>query len=100
MNKRKTDKDPNAAGYASHTPNTSTPLPGQRSAEDAAIDLTNEKEIPGGVQTGQTTRGSYGTDPSTGAGTYMDHTGVFSGKPVAQPGNDEEEEPDAVDQKI
>ncbi len=100
MSKRKIDRDPNAAGYASHTPNSNTPLPDQQSAEDEAIDFHNAEELPSGIQTGQTTRGSYGTDPSTGAGTYMDHTGVFSGKPVAQPGNDAEEEPDAVDPKI
>ena len=100
MNKRKTDPDPNAAGYASHTPKDGPPLPDQQSAEDEAMDFHNENELPAGTQTGQTARGSYGTNTSTGAGTYMDHSAVFSGKPVAQPGTDEELEPDAVDPKI
>lgn len=99
MDTRKTDKDPNAKGYAAHTPKPTT-LPDQRSAEDEAMDFQNENELPAGIQTGQTTRGSYSTDPSTGAGTYADHTGVVGSDPVAQPGNDADLEPDAVDPKI
>ncbi len=100
MAKHKKDRDPNAAGYASHTPKHIPTLPDHQSTADEAIDLRNDDEVQAGIQTGQTTRGSYATDPSTGAGTYMDHTGVVSSRPVAQPGNDEEEEPDPVDTKI
>lgn len=53
-----------------------------------------------GIQTGQTTRGSFSTDPATGAGRYADHNGTVTSRTVAQPGNEQEREPDAVDPKI
>ena len=53
-----------------------------------------------GIQTGQTTRGSYSTNPSTGAAGYADHTGVMGSTPIAQPSNDDEVEPDAIDPKL
>lgn len=59
--------------------------------------LADEDLIAIGIQTGQTTRGSYSTDQSTGAGAYQDHrAGKFGVDPVAQPGNDEDVEPDPV----
>ena len=58
-------------------------------------------EMPTGIQTGQTTRGSYSTDPATGAGRYADHrAGTFGTEDVAQPGNDEDVEPDPVDKQF
>ena len=46
--------------------------------------------------TGQTTRGSYATDSSTGAGRYMDHrTGTFGMDPVEDQGED-----DAIDPQV
>ena len=60
--------------------------------------LADEDLIPGGIQSGQTVRGSYSTDQSTGGGGYHDHrAGQFGVDQVAQPGNDEEVEPDPVD---
>lgn len=60
--------------------------------------LADEDLIPVGIQTGQTTRGSYSTDQSTGGGGYHDHrAGEFGVDNVAQPGNDEDVEPDPVD---
>ena len=45
------------------------------------------------IHTGQTTRGSYGTDSSTGAGRYMDRTeGTFGTEPV-DPEHEEPEDP-------
>src|SRR5262245_28388097 len=50
-------------------------------------------DAPGTSHTGQTTRGSYATDSSTGAGRYMDRsTGNFGVEPV-----DEQGEEDAID---
>jgi hypothetical protein len=61
----------------------------------------NDDVLPTGIQTGQTTRGSYSTDPATGGGRYADHrAGQFGTSPVAQPGNDEEVEPDPIDPKL
>jgi hypothetical protein len=77
-----------------------------------ALGLEREEEIPdlgevdqgsmaSGIQTGQTTRGSFGTDQSTGSGTYMDRrSGQFGTDPVAQPDNDGSNEPDPVDPKL
>ena len=60
--------------------------------------ITDEDVLPTGIQTGQTARGSYSTDTSTGAGRYGDHrSGTFGVDGVAQPGNDEEVEPDPID---
>ncbi|MEX1131722.1 MAG: hypothetical protein WEC15_00720 [Flavobacteriales bacterium] len=60
--------------------------------------LSDEDVLPVGIQTGQTTRGAYSTDQSTGAGGYRDHrAGQFGTDEVAQPGNDEDREPDAID---
>ncbi|MFZ1615724.1 MAG: hypothetical protein WAT41_00045 [Flavobacteriales bacterium] len=60
--------------------------------------LTDEDLLSVGIQTGQTARGSYSTDQSTGGGGYHDHrAGQFGTDPVAQPNNDEEVEPDPVD---
>ena len=60
--------------------------------------LADEDLLPIGIQTGQTTRGSYSTDQSTGGGGYHDHrAGQFGVDQVAQPGNDEDVEPDPVD---
>ncbi|MEO8069611.1 MAG: hypothetical protein ABI599_18080 [Flavobacteriales bacterium] len=60
--------------------------------------LADEDVLPGGIQTGQTARGAYSTDQSTGAGGYRDHrAGQFGTEEVAQPGNDEDREPDAID---
>ena len=59
--------------------------------------LADEDILPIGIQTGQTSRGSYSTDQSTGGGAYHDHrAGQFGVDPVAQPGNDEDVEPDPV----
>ena len=58
-------------------------------------------ELPTGIQTGQTTRGSYSTDPATGAGRYADHrAGTFGTEEVAQPGNDQTVEPDPIDPQL
>ncbi len=63
--------------------------------EEAAAD---EDLLPIGIQTGQMVRGSYSTDQSTGGGGYHDHrAGQFGVDQVAQPGNDEDVEPDPVD---
>jgi len=60
--------------------------------------LSGEEGMPVGIQIGQTARGSYSTDQSTGGGGYRDHrAGQFGTDAVAQPGNDGEIEPDAVD---
>ena len=59
--------------------------------------LADEDLVAIGIQTGQTTRGSYSTDQSTGGGGYHDHrAGQFGVDQVAQPGNDEDVEPDPV----
>ncbi|MBK9420948.1 MAG: hypothetical protein IPN44_07830 [Flavobacteriales bacterium] len=59
--------------------------------------LADEDLLSIGIQTGQTARGSYSTDQSTGGGAYHDHrAGQFGVDPVAQPGNDEDVEPDPV----
>ena len=59
--------------------------------------LADEALLPIGIQTGQMSRGSYSTDQSTGGGGYHDHrSGQFGVAPVAQPGNDEDVEPDPV----
>ena|GEM_PF-2390726 len=69
-------------------------------AEEDVV-LGDEDIMPIGIQTGQTTRGSYSTDTSTGAGRYADHrAGTFGMDDVAQPGNDEDVEPDPIDPKI
>ena len=48
------------------------------------------------THSGQTTRGSYSTDSSTGAGRYMDHSsGTFGVEPVDEEGKD-----DAIDTKL
>jgi len=60
--------------------------------------LADEDVLPAGIQTGQTARGSYSTDQSTGGGGYRDHrAGQFGTEEVAQPGNDDVFEPDPVD---
>lgn len=62
---------------------------------DTVMDDPLADSLPTGIQTGVTTRGSYSTDQSTGAGGYSDHrSGMFGTSPVAQPSNDEEREPD------
>lgn len=101
MTQRKKTSDPNDRGYAPHDPKN-LPLPDQRTAEHGAIehDATDLANVSTGIQTGQTKRGSYGTDPRTGAGRYMDHNGVVTSRRVASPGNDQEKEPDEVDPKI
>ena len=64
-------------------------------ADEAVAD---EDLLPIGIQTGQMARGSYSTDQSTGGGGYHDHrAGQFGAEQVAQPGNDEDIEPDPVD---
>ena len=69
--------------------------------EDDVIVNPTDGDMPTGIQTGQTTRGSYSTDPSTGAGRYADHrAGKFGTEDVAQPGNDQSLEPDAIDPKL
>jgi hypothetical protein len=69
-------------------------------AEEDVV-IGDEDILPSGIQTGQTARGSYSTDTSTGAGRYGDHrAGVFGVDDVAQPGNDEDVEPDPIDTKI
>lgn len=68
--------------------------------ENAGLDL-EDGTLPNGTQSGQTSRGSYSTDPSTGAGRYADHrSGQFGTEDVAQPGDDNEKEPDPIDPKI
>lgn len=63
--------------------------------------IEDEYGMPTGIQTGQTTRGSYSTDPATGAGRYADHrAGRFGTSNVAQPGNDQEVEPDPIDPQL
>jgi hypothetical protein len=70
------------------------------SEEDVVIG-GEEDILPSGIQTGQTSRGSYSTDTSTGGGRYADHrAGAFGVDDVAQPGNDEDVEPDPIDPKI
>ena len=69
-------------------------------AEEDVV-IGEEDILPTGIQTGQTGRGSYSTDTSTGAGRYADHrAGAFGVNDVAQPGNDEDVEPDPIDPKI
>lgn len=69
-------------------------------AEEDVV-IGDEDILPTGIQTGQTARGSYSTDTSTGAGRYADHrAGTFGVDDVAQPGNDEDVEPDPIDTKI
>ena len=69
-------------------------------AEEDVV-IGDEDILPTGIQTGQTARGSYSTDTSTGAGRYADHrSGTFGVEDVAQPGNDENVEPDPIDTKI
>lgn len=71
--------------------------PEVRETTDAEA-LADEDVMPAGIQAGQTTRGSYSTDQSTGGGGYHDHrAGEFGVDNVAQPGNDEDVEPDPVD---
>jgi hypothetical protein len=73
----------------------------EREAEVPDLDEVGGNGMASGTQTGQTTRGSYGSDQSTGAGTYMDRrSGIFGNEPVAQPDNDQENEPDPVDPKL
>lgn len=61
----------------------------------------DEYGMPTGIQTGQTTRGAYSTDPATGVGRYADHrAGKFGADDVAQPGNDGSVEPDPIDPKL
>ena len=68
--------------------------------QDVIINPTGG-DLPTGIQTGQTTRGSYSTDPATGAGRYADHrAGKFETSDVAQPGNDQTVEPDPMDTKF
>ncbi len=75
-------------------------LPGDPPVDPVIPDFSSGV-IPTGIQTGQTTRGSYSTDPSTGAGRYADHrAGTFGMDDVAQPGNDQQVEPDPIDPKI
>lgn len=63
--------------------------------------IEDEYGMPTGIQTGQTTRGSYSTDPATGAGRYADHrAGKFGTSDVAQPGNDQQVEPDPIDPQL
>lgn len=90
--------DPDDKGYPPPKPVEETPLPDARSEENEAIGPSADPatEIPVGIQQGQTTRGSYGTHPATGAGRYVDHTGTFATRPVAQPGTDQAEEPDTL----
>lgn len=73
--------------------------PHELAEEDVVLD--DENILPTGIQTGQTGRGSYSTDTSTGAGHYADHrAGTFGVESVAQPGNDEDVEPDPIDTQI
>ena len=73
-------------------------LPRELSEEKAIVNPTQAEELPTGIQTGQTTRGSYSTDAATGAGRYADHrAGKFGTEDVAQPGNDQRIEPDPID---
>ncbi|HEX2618119.1 MAG TPA: hypothetical protein VHL57_11295 [Flavobacteriales bacterium] len=68
------------------------------SKEEQEAPETNEDELSTGTQTGQLGRGSYSTDPATGAGRYADHrSGQFGTDDVAQPGNDQDREPDPID---
>lgn len=76
-------------------------LPRELSEEKAIVNPTQAEDLPTGIQTGQTTRGSYSTDASTGAGRYADHrAGKFGTEDVAQPGNDQLIEPDPIDPKL
>lgn len=73
-------------------------LPRELSEEKAIVNPTQAEELPTGTQSGQTTRGAYSTDASTGAGRYADHrAGKFGTEDVAQPGNDQRIEPDPID---
>lgn len=73
----------------------------ERPDEIPDLDEAGGGSMPTGTQTGQTGRGSYGTDQSTGGGAYMDRSaGTFGTEPVAQPGTDQENEPDAVDPQL
>jgi hypothetical protein len=55
---------------------------------------TEEGTMATGTSTGQTTRGSYSTDPATGGGRYGDHSsGQFSVDALGQPGSDEPIDP-------
>ena len=65
---------------------------------DQVIVNPTQGDLPTGIQTGQTTRGSYSTDPASGGGRYGDHrAGEFGTADVAQPGNDQFVEPDPID---
>lgn len=75
-------------------------IPNELRVSDVIVNPT-ASEMPTGIQTGQTTRGSYSTDPSTGAGRYADHrAGKFGTANVAQPGNDQSVEPDPIDPEL
>ncbi len=100
----KPNKDQGAAraegGLNAEQPLKDSILPGDPPVDPVIPDLSGGV-IPTGIQTGQTTRGSYSTDPSTGAGRYADHrAGTFGMDDVAQPGNDQLVEPDPIDPKI
>jgi hypothetical protein len=73
----------------------------EREGEVPDLGEVSEGSMASGIQTGQTTRGSFGTDQSTGGGTYMDRrSGQFGNDSVAQPDNDSSSEPDPVDPKL
>ena len=77
-----------------------TDIPEELQPEQVIVNPT-DGELPTGIQTGQTTRGSYSTDPATGAGRYADHrAGKFGTEDVAQPGNDQTVEPDPIDPQL
>lgn len=75
-------------------------IPAELHPEQVIVNPTGS-ELPTGIQTGQTTRGSYSTDPATGGGRYADHrAGTFGTEDVAQPGNDQTIEPDPIDPQL
>lgn len=76
-------------------------IPKELSEDAVIVNPTADDELPTGIQTGQTTRGSYSTDTSTGGGRYADHrAGRFGTTDVAQPGNDQTVEPDPIDPEL
>ena len=70
----------------------------QEAREEEGVSSLGDGSMPTGTQPGQMSRGSFGTDRSTGAGAYMDRSvGEHSNAPVAQPGEDRDREPDPAE---
>jgi hypothetical protein len=68
--------------------------PPEHTEEGSPRGAAEEGTMTTGTSTGQTTRGSYSTDPATGGGRYGDHSsGQFTVDPLGQPGSEEPIDP-------